>query len=80
MIAYFVIVPASSLVYGWCLQQNIGGIALAAVMSFFIGLGLLMAFAGLNTYCAGERMRGADSMLLKADCRMQRLCRAQDRK
>lgn len=54
MVAYFFIVPAASLIYGWCLNEKVGGIPLAAIMAFFVAAGLLIAFAGLNTYCAGE--------------------------
>ncbi|KAF2152726.1 synaptic vesicle transporter [Myriangium duriaei CBS 260.36] len=52
MIAYFFIVPVSSLIYGWCLEKNVGGLPLAAIMAFILAAGTLIAFAGLNTYCA----------------------------
>lgn len=50
--ALFGIVPLSFLVYGWGLQYNAGGLALPIVAAFFCAMGLLMAFASLNTYCA----------------------------
>ncbi|KAF2089028.1 synaptic vesicle transporter [Saccharata proteae CBS 121410] len=52
MISFFFVVPAASLVYGWCLEYNKGGLALPIVMAFFTAAGLLSAFASLNTYCA----------------------------
>lgn len=54
LMAFFFIVPASSLIYGWCLQFDVGGLALAIVAAFFTGLGLMWAFSSLNTYCAGK--------------------------
>ena len=57
--AFFFLVPVASLVYGWGLQCDIapiesGGLALPIVTSFFVAAGLLVAFASLNTYCAGK--------------------------
>ncbi|KAI5237013.1 MFS general substrate transporter [Aureobasidium subglaciale] len=52
LIAFFLIVPASQLIYGWCLQYNVGGLGLAIVAAFFTGAGLMAAFSSLNTYCA----------------------------
>ncbi|THY60171.1 MFS general substrate transporter [Aureobasidium pullulans] len=52
LIAFFLIIPASQLIYGWCLQYDVGGLALAIVAAFFTGAGLMAAFSSLNTYCA----------------------------
>ncbi|KAF2129405.1 putative MFS transporter [Dothidotthia symphoricarpi CBS 119687] len=57
MLAFFVIIPLASLLYGWGLQCNSCstekvGLALPIVTSFFTAAGLLAAFASLNTYCA----------------------------
>lgn len=54
LIAFFLIIPASQLIYGWCLQYDVGGLALAIVAAFFTGAGLMAAFSSLNTYCAGK--------------------------
>ena len=54
LIAFFFIVPVASLVYGWCLECNVGGLAIAIVAAFFYGVGLMAAFSSLNTYCAGK--------------------------
>jgi MFS family permease len=51
-ISLFFVLPASSLIYGWCLDQRAGGLPLAVVFSFIIAGSVLAAFAGLNTYCA----------------------------
>ncbi|EON61091.1 hypothetical protein W97_00302 [Coniosporium apollinis CBS 100218] len=55
MIAFFLLIPAASLVYGWgleCTSCSVGGLALPIVTGFFIAAGLLAAFASLNTYSA----------------------------
>ncbi|PSN60172.1 putative MFS transporter [Corynespora cassiicola Philippines] len=57
MLAFFAVIPVSSLLYGWGLQCNScstakEGLALPIVTSFFTAAGLMAAFAGLNTYCA----------------------------
>lgn len=51
-IAFFFLIPASSLIYSWGLQYEVGGLALPIVTAFFCAAGLLVAFASLNTYCA----------------------------
>lgn len=53
MLAFFFIMPAASLIYGWCLDFNVGGLAVPIVAAFFTGFGLMAAFSSLNTYCAG---------------------------
>lgn len=52
--AFFLIIPAASLIQGWCLQFDVGELALPIVMAYFVAAGLLLAFASLNTYCAGN--------------------------
>ncbi|KAH0293261.1 MFS general substrate transporter, partial [Aureobasidium sp. EXF-3399] len=52
LFAFFLIIPSSQLIYGWCLQYDVGGLALAIVAAFFTGFGLMAAFSSLNTYCA----------------------------
>lgn len=51
---FFFIIPVSSLIYGWGLQQEVGGLALPIVSIFFAGFGLMTAFSSMNTYCAGK--------------------------
>lgn len=53
MAAFFLIMPAGNLIYGWCLEYDVGGIGLAVVAAFFTGFGLMAAFSSLNTYCGG---------------------------
>jgi MFS family permease len=52
MVAFFLIIPATSLIYGWGLQYEVGGLALPIITAFFCGVGLMLAFTSLNTYCA----------------------------
>jgi MFS family permease len=51
-VSLFIVLPGTSLIYGWCLDQKVGGLALPTTFAFFIALSVLAAFAGLNTYCA----------------------------
>jgi hypothetical protein len=54
-LAFFLVIPIASLVYGWGLQYgptSRAGLALPIVTTFFASAGLLAAFASLNTYCA----------------------------
>lgn len=57
LIHLFAVLPISTLLYGWGLDRNFGGLALAVVMAFWIGVGLMGAWNGLNTYTAGEFSR-----------------------
>ncbi|KAL2874967.1 hypothetical protein SGCOL_009809 [Colletotrichum sp. CLE4] len=50
--AIFVVLPAGTLIYGWSVQKEVGGIALPIISCFFEGLGLMWSFSGLNTYSA----------------------------
>lgn len=50
--SFFFLAPVSSLIYGWGLQYEVGGLALPIVTAFFSAVGINMAFASLNTYCA----------------------------
>jgi hypothetical protein len=53
LLAFFMLVPAAQLVYGWSLEKTFGGFAVPTLAIFFAGLGLMMAFSSLNTYCTG---------------------------
>ncbi|KAK2049729.1 major facilitator superfamily transporter [Colletotrichum somersetense] len=50
--AIFIVLPAGTLIFGWSLQKEVGGVALPVISSFFQGLGLMWSFSGLNTYSA----------------------------
>lgn len=52
--AIFLVLPAGTLIYGWSVQKEVGGMALPIVGAFIQGLGLMWSFSGLNTYSAGE--------------------------
>ncbi|PSK37505.1 hypothetical protein B9Z65_2247 [Elsinoe australis] len=49
--AFFAVIPVSSMVYGWCLQYDKGGLAVPIVAAFWWAAGLMAAFSGLNAYC-----------------------------
>ncbi|KAK4501878.1 hypothetical protein PRZ48_007687 [Zasmidium cellare] len=50
--SWFLVIPAASLIFGWGIEEHVGGLALPIVTAFFSAAGILAAFAGLNTYCA----------------------------
>lgn len=52
--ALFIVLPVSTLIYGWTLQEEVGGMPVPIISAFFAGVGLLGAFNGLNTYSAGS--------------------------
>jgi hypothetical protein len=54
LVAFFFILPMGSLVYGWGLQEEVGGLALPIISIFVAGFGLMAAFSSVNTYCAGK--------------------------
>lgn len=43
----------SALIFGWTLQEEVGGMAVPIISGFFGGFGLTGSFNGLNTYNAG---------------------------
>lgn len=54
-------VPGCVLVYGWCVERDVGGVPLAAVMLFLQGVAQLFCFPSLNTYCLDVMQgRGSD--------------------
>lgn len=54
MFSFFFLIPASSLIYGWGLDRKVGGLPLPIMTAFCCAAGLLVAFASVNTYCAGK--------------------------
>ncbi|KAI0473157.1 MFS general substrate transporter [Xylariaceae sp. FL0804] len=45
------VIPACILIYGWCVDQDVGGIPLTVVVLFIQGCAQLFCFPSLNTYC-----------------------------
>ncbi|KAJ3517695.1 hypothetical protein NM208_g14668 [Fusarium decemcellulare] len=52
LIHLLAVLPVSLLLYGWGLEKKLGGLALPIVAAFWIGVGLMGAWNGLNTYTA----------------------------
>lgn len=46
-----VAMPVCALVYGWALQQAVGGIPLVVIVLFIQGVCQIVAFVSLNVYC-----------------------------
>lgn len=68
MIGFFLLIPVAVLIYGWGLQcgscsTETAGLALPIITTFFAAVGLLAAFASLNTYCAGKLSNGSHCVL-----------------
>ena len=45
------VIPTCIMLYGWCVQEDVGGIPLTVVVLFVQGAAQLFAFPSLNTYC-----------------------------
>ncbi|KAI1820498.1 major facilitator superfamily domain-containing protein [Xylaria intraflava] len=45
------VIPGSVIIYGWCVEKNVGGIPLTVIVLFLQGLAQLFCFPSLNTYC-----------------------------
>lgn len=45
------VIPGSVIIYGWCVEKDVGGIPLTVVVLFLQGLAQLFCFPSLNTYC-----------------------------
>ncbi len=46
-----VVIPVCILLYGWCVEKEVGGIPLTVVVLFLQGFAQLFCFPSLNTYC-----------------------------
>ncbi|KAJ8124152.1 hypothetical protein ONZ43_g55 [Nemania bipapillata] len=45
------VIPGSVIIYGWCVEKDVGGIPLTVIVLFLQGIGQLFCFPSLNTYC-----------------------------
>ncbi|KAI2698341.1 hypothetical protein CBS147333_10246 [Penicillium roqueforti] len=52
LVTLFGVLPGATLIYGWTLQEEVGGMVVPIIAAFFAGVGLLGTFNGLNTYAA----------------------------
>ena len=56
-----VVIPTCVLIYGWGVDQDVGGIPLAVITLFLQGVAQLFCFPSLNTYCLDVmQSRGSD--------------------
>ncbi|KAH9906721.1 major facilitator superfamily domain-containing protein [Xylariomycetidae sp. FL2044] len=46
-----IVIPACILIYGWCVEKDVGGIPLTVIVLFLQGCAQLFCFPSLNTYC-----------------------------
>ncbi|KAL5354401.1 hypothetical protein ACLOAV_000490 [Pseudogymnoascus australis] len=54
LLTLFFVLPAATLIYGWTLQAEVGGMAVPIISAFWGGAGLMGSFNALNTYTAGK--------------------------
>ena len=54
LITLFGVLPVSTLIYGWSLQEKVGGMPVPIIFAALAGAGLMGSFNGLNTYTAGR--------------------------
>lgn len=63
IIPFGLIVPGSSIVYGWCLEEEKGGMAVPIVCMFLCGIAQTVSYASINTYCVDSMPRyGSDTI------------------
>jgi len=53
LIPFGILLPGTVLVYGWCVDQQKGGIPVPVIAMFFNAFGQLVVFPSVNTYCTG---------------------------
>ncbi|KAI2625701.1 MFS general substrate transporter [Hypoxylon sp. NC1633] len=46
-----IVIPGCVLIYGWCVEKDVGGIPLTVVVLFVQGVAQLFCFPAYNTYC-----------------------------
>lgn len=46
-----IVIPICILLYGWCVEKEVGGIPLTVIVLFLQGMAQLFCFPSLNTYC-----------------------------
>lgn len=44
-------IPGCIIIYGWCVEKNVGGIPLTVIVLFLQGFAQLFCFPSLNAYC-----------------------------
>ncbi|OBT65809.1 hypothetical protein VE03_03331 [Pseudogymnoascus sp. 23342-1-I1] len=54
LLTLFFVLPAATLIYGWTLEKEVGGMAVPIISAFWGGAGLMGSFNALNTYTAGK--------------------------
>ncbi|OJJ47979.1 hypothetical protein ASPZODRAFT_141531 [Penicilliopsis zonata CBS 506.65] len=53
LLTLFLVLPVATLIFGWTLEEEVGGMPVPIISAFFAGVGLMGSFNGLNTYAAG---------------------------
>ena len=73
LLTLFFVLPAATLIYGWTLQEEVGGMAVPIISAFWGGAGLMGSFNALNTYTAGKLSLAYLSVIsIDADERMDK--------
>lgn len=63
VIPFGFIIPGTTMVYGWCLEEEKGGMAVPIICMFLCGIAQTVSFASINTYCVDSMPRyGSDTI------------------
>jgi multidrug resistance protein len=58
-----VVIPVCMLIYGWSIEERVGGIPLPTICMFIQGVGQLFCFPSLNTYCVDVMQKRSAEVL-----------------
>ncbi|KAL5342927.1 major facilitator superfamily domain-containing protein [Aspergillus crustosus] len=60
-----IVSPACMLIYGWTVENEVGGIALPVIVMFIQGISQLLGFPSLNVYCVDVAQgKGQNAMIV----------------
>ncbi|GAB7364996.1 hypothetical protein MBLNU230_g5779t1 [Neophaeotheca triangularis] len=59
-----IVIPGCMLIYGWAVDQAVGGIPLPVIVMFVQGVAQLFCFPSLNTYCLDVMGSGSSSEVI----------------
>jgi MFS family permease len=72
LLPFFTLLPGTVLIYGWCVDEGKGGIALPVIAMFLNAFGQLVVFPSVNTYCTGMALLEIESNWSRSDATEER--------